>query len=435
MNQINLVEVYLWGTRIGVARWDSELEYAEFQYDKSFVESGIQVAPIMMPLSNRVFSFKDLDRQSFKGLPGFLADSLPDKFGNKLIEEWLVRQGRAINTFTPVERLCYIGKRGMGALEFAPVKNMFKNIDDTVVVDSMVKLASDIISGKKNKRASIQEDSALSQIFMIGTSAGGARAKCLVAYNEITGEMRSGQIDNEEGFTYWLLKLDGVDGNSDKEDPDPQGYSKIEYAYFLMAKDCGIEMSISKLLPEGRRTHFMTKRFDRLPGGAKVHMQSLCAIAHYDFNYAGAYSYEQAIDVINKIVEPTKRVKAREQLFLRAVFNVVGRNQDDHTKNIAFLMDKDGRWRLAPAYDMIYSYNPKGEWTSRHQMMINGKRANFTREDLLKLASFAGIKKIKANKMIDNTSSVFSEWESYASKAGVDDAFISSINENLLLKI
>lgn len=435
MNKITNSEVWLWGTCIGYVSWNSELSIAEFQYDESFVDSKIEVAPLTMPLSHRISRFLNLDKNTYKGLPGFLADSLPDKFGNKLIEEWLVRQGRELKDFSPVERLCYIGQRGVGALEYVPSKNMTDQVDDSIALDEMVKLASKIISDKKKKKGSIQDNNLLSQILMIGTSAGGARAKCLVAYNEITGELRSGQVNKEEGYTYWLMKLDGVDQNSDKEDPDPQGFSKIEYAYYLMAKDCGIEMSLSRLLKEGKRSHFMTKRFDRLPDGSKVHMQSLCAIAHYDFNYAGAYSYEQSIDVINKIIAPSKRNLTREQMFLRAVYNVVGRNQDDHTKNISFLMNKAGSWRLSPAYDLTYSYNPNGEWTSSHQMKINGKRNDITREDLLALARFASIKKGKANNIVDKVIEVFSSFKDYAQKADVDKKHIKIIQQNLRLNL
>jgi serine/threonine-protein kinase HipA len=435
MNKVDVAEVIMWGSRIGIVTWNESREIAEFQYDEKFVISGIQVSPIKMPLSDKVYSFPSLDKNTFKGLPGFLADSLPDKFGNKLIDEWLERQGRELSSFSPVERLCYIGSRGIGALEYKPSKSMAKEVNDTVAIDEMVKLASSIVSGKKNKAVNVKDENLLSQILMIGTSAGGARAKCLIAYNEITGEIKSGQVKSEEGYTNWLLKLDGVDGNSDKEDPDPQGYSKIEYAYYLMAKEIGIEMSISKLFKEGRRSHFMTKRFDRLPDGSKLHMQSLCAIAHYDFNYAGAHSYEQALNVISKIVDPSKRNHAREQMVLRAIYNVIGRNQDDHTKNISFLMDKEGKWRLSPAYDLIYSYNPKGEWTTKHQMMINGKRDNFERNDFIELATKAGIKKAKTEKLIHKTIEVFSAWDEFAEKAGVEDKHRETIKKYLRLEL
>ena len=435
MNKVDVAEVFMWGSRIGVVTWDQDREMAEFQYDEKFVSSSIQVSPITMPLSDKVYSFPTLNRDTFKGLPGLLADSLPDKFGNKLIDEWLERQGRERSDFSPVERLCYIGDRGIGALEYRPSRKMVKDVNDVVAIDEMVKLASNITSGKKEKSVRSDDENLLAQILMIGTSAGGARAKCLIAYNEITGIIKSGQFELDEGFTSWLLKLDGVDGNSDKEDPDPQGYSKIEYAYHLMAIDIGIEMSISKLFEEGRRAHFMTKRFDRLPDGSKLHMQSLCAIAHYDFNYAGAYSYEQAMNVITKIVEPSKRNYAREQMMLRAIYNVVGRNQDDHTKNISFLMNKDGEWRLSPAYDLTYSYNPKGDWTSKHQMMINGKRDDFTREDFIALGKVGGIKKSKVNKLIDKVIDIFKNWNQYAEKAGVKNNHRETIKKNLRLNI
>lgn len=435
MNKVDVAEVMMWGSRIGIVIWNESREVAEFQYDEKFVNSGIQVSPITMPLTDKVYSFPNLDKNTFKGLPGFLADSLPDKFGNKLIEEWLERQGRERSSFSPVEGLCYIGSRGIGALEYKPAKNMAKEVNDTVAIDEMVRLASSIVSGKKNKTANVKDEDLLSQILTIGTSAGGARAKCLIAYNEITGEVRSGQVNREEGYTNWLLKLDGVDGNSDKEDPDPQGYAKIEYAYYLMAKEAGIEMSLSKLFKEGRRSHFMTKRFDRLPDGSKLHMQSLCAMAHYDFNYAGAYSYEQALNVISKVVDPSKRNQAREQIVLRAIYNVIGRNQDDHTKNISFLMDKQGKWRLSPAYDLIYSYNPKGEWTHQHQMMINGKRDHFERSDFIELCKVAGMKKAKTEKLIDKTLEVFKRWDEFAEKAEVNEKHRESIQKHLRLNL
>lgn len=435
MSGVYAAEVYLWGSRIGIVTWNKEREVAEYQYDEKFVFSNIEVSPITMPLSDRVYSFPELEKETFKGLPGFLGDSLPDKFGNKLIDEWLMRQGRTLKDFSPVERLCYIGERGMGALEYKPSKKMDKTESDTLAIEEIVKLATRIISEKKERVVPVKDENLLSQILMIGTSAGGARAKCLIAYNEITGEMKSGQVRLEEGFTSWLMKLDGVDGNADKENPDPQGYSKIEYAYYLMAKEVGIEMSLSKLFKEGGRTHFMTKRFDRLPDGSKLHMLSLCAMAHYDFNYAGAYSYEQCMKIISKVVTPEKRNHAREQILLRAIYNVVGRNQDDHTKNISFLMDKKGRWRLSPAYDLIYSYNPKGQWTNRHQMMINGKRENFTKEDFVALGKFAGIRKSKVYQMIDKVIETFQNWKEFAQKAEVEKSHMKAIQKSLKLDL
>ena len=355
-----------------------------------------------MPSKNQIYTFRELNRETFKGLPGMLADALPDKFGNLLIDVWLAKQGRNLKSFNPIERLCYIGSRGMGALEFRPSKYKERK-NNKIDVNEMVELASQILTDRKKFKDNLdkfddrQMQKALTSLLVIGSSAGGARAKCIIAYNENTGEIRSGQTKTDDDFSYWLLKFDGVHGNKDKELNNPLGHGRIEYAYYLMAKECGIEMSESRLLEENNRAHFMTKRFDRHSRGEKLHMQSLCAIAHYDFNMAGAYSYEQALSIIREVVS-SNLTKTLEQQFRRAVFNVIGRNQDDHTKNIAFLMDKKGNWSLSPAFDTTYSYNPQGEWTYRHQMSINGKRDKFIMDDLYALAVRADIKKGKAKK-------------------------------------
>ncbi|MBL6991947.1 MAG: type II toxin-antitoxin system HipA family toxin [Bacteriovoracaceae bacterium] len=422
--QTLVAEVYLWGSLIGHVSWDEEIEIASFEYVQEFLKTQIEPAILKMPLKNQIYSFRELSKETFKGLPGMLSDSLPDKFGNALINVWLAKQGRKLNSFNPVERLCYIGKRGMGALEYRPVKYRGRDSCIQIEVSEMVELASKILTNRKEFKQSLRKNDnrqmqeALTNLLVIGTSAGGARAKCIIAYNIKTNEVRSGQIKTTDDFTYWLLKLDGVSNNKDKELSSPKGYGRIEYAYYLMAKDCNIEMSESRLLEENKRAHFMTKRFDRLDGGQKLHMQSLCAIAHYDFNMAGAYSYEQALEVIREVVT-TNMTKALEQQFRRAVFNIIGRNQDDHTKNIAFLMNKRGDWSLSPAFDMTYSYNPEGEWTNRHQMSLNGKRDNFKFEDLLLFARKADIKQGKAKRIIEQIVGTFSNWDDYANRAGV----------------
>jgi len=265
---------------------------------------------------------------------------------------------------------------------------------------------------------------------MIGTSAGGARAKCVIAFNERTGEVRSGQVKTDSEFSYWLLKLDGVSNNKDKELVDPRGYGRIEYAYYLMAKKAKIEMSECRLLEENDRAHFMTRRFDRLAGGEKLHMQSLCAIGHYDFNMAGAYSYEIALETIKRIVTE-KTLHDLEQMFRRAVFNIIGRNQDDHTKNISFLMNKSGRWWLSPAYDLAYSYNPKGVWTSKHQMSVNGKRDGFEMNDLIELGLKADLTKNKTKKIIEEVQGAVNLWEQFAKEAGVPQIHAMEIKRNL----
>lgn len=436
-DKLTVAEIHLWGSLVGYVSWNEEVGLASFEYDQEFVNSApVEVAPIKIPRKKGIYSFPELARGTFHGLPGFLADSLPDKFGNALIDVWLSTKGRKSGSFNPIERLCYIGERGMGALEFKPAKYKGRLTSVPIEIEDMVKLASAVLTNKTKLKENLKfKDEnklsvALTNLLVVGTSAGGARAKCIIAYNEKTGDVRSGQIKTTKDYTYWLLKLDGVSNNRDKELIDPQGFGRIEYAYYLMAKDCGIEMSESRLLEENGRAHFMTKRFDRLEGGEKIHMQSLCAMGHYDFNMAGGYSYEQALEMIRTVVRLDTKV-ALEQQFRRAIFNIIGRNQDDHTKNIAFLMDRRGIWKLSPAYDMAYSYNPAGEWTSKHQMSLNGKRDEFTMEDLIEFGAKADIKKMQATKIIKEIENVFSRWTMYAENAGVFKEHTELILNNL----
>lgn len=426
MKKINLAEVILWGTTIGYVSWDEGTDIGVFEYDPKFLNAPIEPSPVVMKKKTGPFLFRELNKQTFKGLPGLLADSLPDKFGSALIDVWLAKNGRDMSSFNPVERLCYIGNRGMGALEFKPKSYRGRTSDVPLEVADMVELASKILTSKEEFKEKIKKDAtdkelerSLTNLLVVGTSAGGARAKCIIAYNESTGEVRSGQIKAPSGYGYWILKLDGVSNNKDKELNDPKGYGRLEYAYHLMAKDCGIEMMECKLLKENSRAHFMTKRFDRKEDGQKIHIQSLCAMAHYDFNLSGAYSYEQAFSIMREIISTDKLNEALEQQYRRTVFNLIGRNQDDHTKNIAFMMSKQGEWKLTPAFDITYSYNPTGEFTSRHQMSVNGKREHFEREDLLALARKADIKDSKAISIIEEITSIFENWSWYAAKAEV----------------
>jgi len=414
-----VAEVRLWGRAIGAVSLEEGARFSAFQYDPAFLASGIELAPITMPLSRRIYQFPSLPEVSFHGLPGLLADSLPDKFGNALIDAWLATQGRRPESFNAVERLCYIGVRGMGALEFAPAKGPPLRQSAKVDVDELVKLASEVLTHRASLQVSFapgRRHEGLQEMLRVGTSAGGARAKAIVAWNRNTNEVRSGQVKAPDGFDYWLIKFDGVSANKDKELEDPKGYTVIEYAYALMAADAGIEMSECRLMEEGGRRHFMTRRFDRLSDGGKLHMQSLAALAHFDFNSAGAYSYEQAFDVIKRLGLP---MHAREQQFRRMIFNVIGRNQDDHVKNIAFLMDKTGAWSLSPAFDVTYAYNPAGLWTSRHQMTINGKSNDFTREDFEAVAQVAGLKRGKHEAILTEVMDTVKEWPRYAKTAGV----------------
>jgi len=416
---MTLAEVRLWGRTIGAASLEDGGRFAAFQYDPAFASSGIEVSPITMPLNDRVYVFPDLPERTFHGLPGLLADSLPDRFGNALIDAWLATQGRTPESFNAVERLCYTGARGMGALEFVPALGPKPQPAKKIEIDALVKLASEILSQRQKLKTSFASDrrkSALNDILRVGTSAGGARAKAVIAWNPATNEVRSGQVTAGTGFGYWLLKFDGVAGNKDKELEDPKGYGAIEYAYFLMAKAAGVTMSECRLLEEGGRRHFMSRRFDRRDDGEKLHMQSLCALSHFDFNHAGAYSYEQALLAIRQLNLPMAAV---EEMFRRMTFNLVARNQDDHVKNIAFLMDKTGHWSLAPAFDMTYSYNPTGTWTGSHQMTMNGKRDGFTLADFRACAKSALMKRGRAEAIVEEVRAAVAQWPDYAEQARV----------------
>jgi serine/threonine-protein kinase HipA len=417
-----IAKVQLWGRTIGAVSLEEGREVAAFQYDADFARSGIELSPLVMPLGEQVYQFPALPRNTFHGLPGMLADALPDKFGNALIDAWLATQGRTPESFHAVERLCYTDTRGMGALEFAPTLGPKSGKAAKIQVDALVRLAGEVLTHRGDLQGhfhSAGKESALSDILRVGTSAGGARAKAVIAWNRKTNEVRSGQIAAGEGFDYWLLKFDGVAGNKDKELEDPKGYGAIEFAYHLMAKAAGITMSECRLLEENGRRHFMTRRFDRLTSGAKLHMQSLCALAHYDFQQAGAYSYEQALQTIRRLKLPMAAV---EEQFRRMVFNIVSRNQDDHVKNIAFLMNQSGKWSLAPAFDVTYSYNPTGSWTSTHQMTLNGRRDGFTMEDFEACAKSALMKRGRAAVIIAEVQAAVRRWPEFAAEARLDEA-------------
>lgn len=426
-----LAEIVLWDRSIGAIAWDPARQVGTFEYASDFLPSGIQIAPLTMPLRAGVHQFPELPARSFRGLPGLLADSLPDRFGNLLIDQWLVRQGRSPANFNPVERLCYLGARGMGALEFRPALRAGRDVAAPVQIDALVQLANEALARKAGLATAPTHDddtraAALRDILRVGTSAGGARAKAVVAFNALTGEFRSGQVDAPPGFEHWLLKFDGVSENRDKEAlADPRGYGRIEYAYHLMARAAGITMSDCRLLEENGRAHFMTRRFDRPSGPVKkLHLQSLCALAHYDFNAAGAYAYEQAFAVLRTLGLPHAD---QEEMFRRAAFNVIARNQDDHTKNIAFLMDQAGRWSLAPAYDVAYSYNPDGEWTARHQMTLNGKTDHFEPADLIGCARVAGVKAARAKAILGTIADAVRRWPEFAAAARIDESTTTRI--------
>ena len=412
-------KVNLWGRQIGAVLWDEKRNLSIFSYTPQFSRSGIQVAPIEMPLREGPYDFPALPKDAFKGLPGMLADSLPDKFGNALINRWLTEQDRSADSFNPVERLCYVGSRGMGALEFEPEIQTDSDTNKPLELGALIELSNRVLAERGNLNGILkgkEDELALQDILRVGTSAGGARAKALIAWNSATGEFRSGQVNAEAGFGQWLLKFDGVSENSDKEVADPLGYGRLEYACYLMARAAGIQMSECRLHEEGGRAHFMTRRFDRTTTGKKLHMQSLCALRHFDFNSARAYSYEQAIETI-QLLKLGRQVQ--KEMTRRAIFNLVIRNQDDHTKNIAFLMDKSGAWSLAPAFDVVYAYNPTGDWTSQHQMSLNGKTDDFSVDDIFEFGAFADLKKHEVKNMLKEINEAKGRWPEFCELAGV----------------
>ncbi len=426
VDKVDTAYVRLRNMLVGAVSWDPERDFATFEYDQKFLEKGLDPAPLKMPIAEArrvatTFEFRTLPKRTYRGLPGMLADALPDRFGNRIIDAWLARQGRTPDSFNPIERLCYTGKRAMGALEFSPIMNRAIEQSVAVEISELVNLAQKVTNERSQLKGNFKQGAAetILDIIRVGTSAGGVRPKAVIALNDKTNEVRSGQVDVPDGFDYWILKFDGVE---DKSLGDPAGYGRIEFAYHKMAVSAGVKMTECRLLEEHGRAHFMTRRFDRTKKKGKLHMQTLCAIAHFDFNDPGSYSYEQAFQIMRELRLPYSDA---EQQFRRMVFNVVARNQEDHTKNITFLMDKNSKWFLSPAYDVIYAHNPTGDWTSRHQMSINGKRDDFVRDDLLSIGREMNIKSCAA--IIDEIVEVVSNWPRYAKNAEVKASQIQAI--------
>lgn len=417
---VDVAKVNMFGMPVGTFRWDERYEVVRFEYDTSFVGRGLEPSPLMMPVrEGRVYSFGDLDKETFKGLPGMLADSLPDTYGRALFDKWLALTGRTSSN--PIETLCFLGKRCMGALEFEPAMDIAYDKNAKFEIDSLVNVASEALSQKSSFGVNLNDDkkTAIAEILRLGTSAGGQRAKAIIAYNKATGEVRSGQVEAPAGYDYYLIKLDGVSATAGFKETGNHG--RLEYSFYKLAKACGIYMTECSLIEENGRAHFLTKRFDR-ENGKKIHMQTLCGIAHFDYRLHCAYSYEQAFNVMRALRLPYSEA---QEMFRRMVFNVVVRNQDDHTKNISFLMDESGKWKLSPAYDMGYAYNPNGRWTATHQMSINGKFDEITRDDLLTFAHQNNIK--EAKNIIDEVCEVTSHWPDMAKDCGLKQGIIDDI--------
>jgi len=426
--------IKIWGETIGAIAWDQDQQLGLFEYDAKFVQKGWDLAPLKMPInsSQTIFSFPELrpsrnsEHNTFKGLPGLLADALPDKYGNQLIDIWLAQQGRPEKSMNPVEQLCFIGSRGMGALEFEPSQLKEKQNTFKVEVESLVDLARKMLNNRNDFNVNVKGDqeTAMKQIITIGTSAGGARPKAVIAYNKKTGEIRSGQSKVPNGFEHWLIKLDGV---SDIQLGDTQGYGRVEMAYYLMAKACGINMMPCELLDENGRAHFMTKRFDRSEGNIKHHIQTFCAIKHFNYNEVNSFSYEQLFQTMREL---RLSYQEAEEMFRRMVFNVLSRNCDDHTKNFSFLLKQNGKWELAPAYDICHAYKPDSIWVSQHALSINGKRKNITLDDFLTIGKSMNIK--NAKDIIKQVRESVSEWDKFANQVGVDTAKKIAIKKTLI---
>lgn len=425
---VDVALVRMFGKLVGTFSWDERYGVARFEYDHNFVGQGLEPSPLMMPVrEGRVYSFANLGRETFNGLPGLLADSLPDTYGRALFNRWLALMGRTSGN--PIESLCFMGKRCMGALEFEPAIDVPRDTLARFEIDSLVDVARAALTEKSAFDANLNTDrkQAIAEILRLGTSAGGQRAKAIIAYNKTTGEVRSGQVEAPAGFDYYLIKLDGVSAQAGFK--ATENFGRLEYSFYKLAQACGIEMTDCSLIEENGRAHFLTKRFDR-KDGKKVHMQTLCGIAHFDYRLHNAYSYEQAFNVMRALRLP---YSAANQMFRRLVFNVVVRNQDDHTKNISFLMDEQGRWHLSPAYDMGYAYNPEGGWTATHQMSINGKFADITRKDLLAFASQNSIKDAAA--IIEQICEAASHWPEMARECGVPQTMVDAIKADMLVNL
>jgi len=427
---MNTAYINIWKLRVGAVSWDDSAGLGSFEFEPSFLSYKWDLAPLKMPSGEargRIFSFPGLrNSKAFKGLPGLLADALPDKYANALINTWLTRRGRPTDSMNPVETLCFIGKRGMGALEFEPSVPKVSDSSSKIEIDDLVQIANDILSGRQDFRADLSDhdEKALLDILKIGTSTGGARAKALIAFNPITKEVRSGQVAAPKGFTHWIIKFDGV---TDSQFGTSHGYGRVEMAYHLMAMDSGIEMTECRLLEENGRAHFMTRRFDREPDRGKIHVQSFYALQHYDFNDITSYSYEQLFETMRMLGLAYPQA---EQLFRRMVFNVISRNCDDHTKNFAFLMNKDGVWTISPAFDVCHSYRPGSTWVNQQSLSVNGKRRGITRDDFLSVAKQMSIK--KAGHIIDQINTIVQNWPRYAKQVGVYRELATAIKKTFI---
>jgi serine/threonine-protein kinase HipA len=425
--QVDLVEVRAWGSTVGAVALDPRTGFYAFEYDEAWAGGTRELAPLHLPNGPGAFVFPELSRATYYGLPAMLADALPDRFGNALVNAWLAEQGVRPGQITALDRLAYAADRAMGALTFHPPADQPAPGATAIQLADLVAAARSSLVGTAKPTGELHD--AFRQLIQVGTSAGGARAKAVVAYHPATGQLRSGQLDTPEGFEHWLLKLDGIGDDPDLDDNllgEPAPYCRIEYAYSLMSRAAGIDMAECRLLAEGPRTHFMTRRFDRLAGGKRVHLQSLCALAHLDFNLVDTHSYSQYLATVTAL---ELGADALEQAYRRMVFNVAGLNRDDHTKNFAFLMPESGGWALAPAYDVTHAHNPFGVWTRRHQMSVNGKFDGIELDDLLAVGDRHLVPGYR--EVIEDVRVAVARWPEFGAAAGLTDAQSARIAADL----
>jgi serine/threonine-protein kinase HipA len=430
----NTCRVQFSGTDVGTLMYTDKGPHASFEYDPAWIESGFSVSPLHMPLTKQVYKFPTLSLDTYKGLPAVFSDSLPDDFGNTLINSWLIQTGQDTSQISAIDRLLYTGTRGMGGLEYQNSINAFNCPDREIQIVEMLKVAQKVLDQREEGGITYSDVDSMKQLMLIGTSAGGARPKAVIAINDDRTRIISGHTDSPTGFEHYLLKFDGItEHRADQQTfGDPKGYGLMEYAYYKMATACGLSMMPCELLHENGRSHFMTKRFDRV-NNRKYHTLSLCGMAHADFRKPGDFSYEELLAVARQLnLTPKEQI----EIYRRMVFNVIARNQDDHAKNTAFYVDDNLEWRLAPAYDIAFSYRKDSIWVASHQMSINGKRDGFEREDLLTVASWiSGLTPHKANLLIDQVRDVVAGWPEVAESVGVFPELSDFIHENLRLTI
>ncbi|HEY8569117.1 type II toxin-antitoxin system HipA family toxin [Microbulbifer sp.] len=435
---MEVIGVEYQGQTAGAVSFDTDTGVGAFEYDPAFIDSGIELSPLKMPLARRIYSFPELRFETFRGLPGLIADSLPDDFGNAVLNAWMAAQGKHPDDISPLQRLQYTGKRGMGALEYTPatrIKNL--NASQEIAIDELVAIAQEVLDSRAGFHVALDQDGdnreAMIALLSVGMSAGGARPKAVLAFNQDFTQVRSGQTDVPEGFTHYLMKFDGVSEHNKNQQTfgDPMGFGAMEYVYHQMAEACGIHMMPCHLLHEGNRRHFITERFDRR-GNDKIHIQTLNGLAHVDYKAPGSFSYAELFAVARQLKLPAKDA---EQLLLRMVFNIVARNHDDHAKNFAFQLNEK-TWQLAPAYDLAYSYKPGSRWVNNHWMSLNGKRDHFTREDIYSLEKISPLfSRRKIDGVVDNVVEQVSRWRDLATEHEVPPSLIEEIEGNLRLQL